>query len=245
MKTKTALITGAAKGIGRAIAIELAKEQYNIIIHYRGSQESALETKEMCEAYTNQVRVMQADVTQLDQVQAMIDSVLNEFESIDVVVNNAGITKDNILLRMSEMEFDQVIDANLKGTFNVIKSVSRPMFKAKYGRIINISSVIGLVGNVGQANYAASKAGVIGLSKSVAKELAGKNVTCNVIAPGYIETDMTDKLSDTIKENIKNHVPLKRFGSPEDIAHAVVFLASDKASYITGQVLVVDGGLIL
>lgn len=245
MKTKTALITGAAKGIGRAIAIELAKEKYNIIIHYRGSQESALETKELCETYTENVRVMQADVTQLDQVQAMIDSVLSEFGSIDVVVNNAGITKDNVLLRMSEMEFDEVIDANLKGTFNVIKSVSRSMFKAKYGRIINISSVIGLVGNVGQANYAASKAGVIGLSKSVAKELAGKNVTCNVIAPGYIETDMTDKLSDTIKDNIKNHVLLKRFGSPEDIAHAVVFLASDKASYITGQVLVVDGGLIL
>jgi 3-oxoacyl-[acyl-carrier protein] reductase len=245
MKNKTALITGAGKGIGRAIAIELAKENYNIIIHYKASQEKALETKEMCEKYSEKVMVMQADITKSDQVQSMVEAIINEFETIEVVVNNAGITKDNLLLRMSEMEFDQVIDANLKGTFNVVKSVSKPMFKAKYGRIINISSVIGLVGNIAQVNYAASKAGIIGLSKSVAKELAGKNVTCNVIAPGYIETDMTEKLSDSIKETIRNNVPLKRLGSAEDVAHAVVFLASDRASYITGQVLVVDGGLVL
>lgn len=245
MKTKTVLITGAAKGIGRAIAIEMAKAHYNVIIHYNGSKQNALDTKALCESFTERVEVMQADVTKFDQVQAMIDQIIAEFGTIEVVVNNAGITKDNLLLRMSEEEFDQVIDANLKGTFNVIKSVSKPMFKAKYGRIINISSVIGIVGNIAQANYAASKAGIIGLSKSVAKELAGKNVTCNVIAPGYIETDMTDKLPDTIKDNIKNHVPLKRFGNPEDVAHAVVFLASDNASYITGQVLVVDGGLVL
>lgn len=245
MKTKTVLITGAAKGIGRAIAIEMAKAHYNVIIHYNGSKQNALDTKALCESFTERVEVMQADVTKFDQVQAMIDQIIAEFGTIEVVVNNAGITKDNLLLRMSEEEFDQVIDANLKGTFNVIKSVSKPMFKAKYGRIINISSVIGIVGNIAQANYAASKAGIIGLSKSVAKELAGKNVTCNVIAPGYIETDMTDKLPVTIKDNIKNHVPLKRFGSPEDVAHAVVFLASDNASYITGQVLVVDGGLVL
>lgn len=245
MKKQTALITGAAKGIGRAIALALAKENYNVVIHYNGSKEKAIETKTLCEAYGVEALVIQADITKLDQVQSMIDELLSTFESLEVVVNNAGITKDNLLLRMSEDEFDQVIDANLKGTFNVVKSVSRPMFKAKYGRIINISSVIGLVGNMAQVNYAASKAGIIGLSKSVAKELAGKHVTCNVIAPGYIETDMTDKLSDSIKENIKNHVPLKRLGQPEDVAHAVVFLASEQSSYITGQVLVVDGGLVL
>ncbi len=245
MKNKTALITGSAKGIGKACALAFAQAGYNVIVHYQASKQKALETLEECKQFNNQYAVVQFDVSELSEVESAVKKLYEEFESIDVLVNNAGITKDNLLLRMQESDFDDVIDTNLKGTFNMVKTVSKNMFKAKYGRIINVSSVIALTGNVGQSNYAASKAGIIGFSKSIAKELASKNITCNVVAPGYIQTDMTQALPQNIKDKIQERIALKRLGTVEDVANAVLFLASEQASYITGQVLVVDGGMVI
>ncbi len=244
MNKKTALITGASKGIGRAIAVQLAKDGYQVVINYNGSQTKALETETLCKEFGVQTLIYQCDVSIFENVKTMIDSVVETFGQIDVLVNNSGITKDNLLLRMSESEFDEVIDVNLKGTFNTTKCVSKIMFKARFGRIINVASVIGLTGNLGQANYAASKAGVIGFSKSVAKEFASRNITCNVVAPGFVQTDMTESLPEQVKESILNHIPMKRLGTVEDVAGVVSFLASEKADYITGQVIVVDGGMV-
>lgn len=243
MLEKTVLITGGAKGIGKAIALAFAKEKYNVVFTYLGSKQKAEETKRDCEKLTNRVMTKQCDITNIDDVSQLITEVIDAFSNIDVLVNNAGITKDNLLLRMQQEEFDDVINTNLKGTFNVIKQVSKGMFKLKKGKIINISSVVAITGNVGQANYAASKAGMIGLSKTVAKELANRNITCNVVAPGFIQTTMTDSLSDSIKDSIIRNIPLKRFGNGDDVAQMVLFLASNKADYITGQTFVVDGGL--
>src|SRR5690554_5497430 len=215
MKNKTALITGSAKGIGAACALAFAKAGYNVIIHYHHSKQKALETLKKCEEFNTKCSLIQFDVSNLMEVESAIKSLIQEYESIDVLVNNAGITKDNLVMRMQESDFDDVINTNLKGTFNLIKVVSKNMFKSKYGRIVNVSSVIGLVGNVGQSNYAASKAGIIGLSKSIAKELASKNITCNVVAPGYIQTDMTEVLSDDIKNKIQDSIALKRLGTVE------------------------------
>lgn len=245
MKNKTALITGSAKGIGKACALAFAQAGYNVIVHYQASKQKALETLEECKQYNKTCSVVQFDVSNLSDVESAVNKLNEQYESIDVLVNNAGITKDNLLLRMQESDFDDVIDTNLKGTFNMVKTVSKNMFKAKYGRIINVSSVIALTGNVGQSNYAASKAGIIGFSKSIAKELASKNITCNVVAPGYIQTDMTQALSQNIKDKIQERIALKRLGTVEDVANAVLFLASDQANYITGQVLVVDGGMVI
>ena len=245
MKKKTVLITGGSKGIGKAIALSFAKEDYNVVFTYNGSEKQAEETKQLCENYTDNVMIKQCDVTDSLSVKKIVQEVLDHLGSIDVLVNNAGINKDNLIIRMSKDEFDQVIDTNLTGTFNLIQAVSKSMFKAQFGRIISISSVVGLTGNFGQANYAASKAGIIALSKSVAKELAYKNVTCNVVAPGFIESDMTKKLPTDVITKIQANIPLKRFGTPEDVAETVLFLASDNASYITGQTFVVDGGLLM
>ena len=245
MTNKTVLITGGSKGIGKAIALVFAKQHYNVIFTYNGSKTQAEETKKLCEMYTETVMIKQCDVTDLSVVKQLIQDVLNTFGQIDVLVNNAGIAKDNLILRMNSDEFQQVIETNLTGTFNLIQAVAKSMFKAQYGRIISISSVVGINGNLGQANYAASKAGIIALSKSVAKELAYKNITCNVVAPGFIESDMTNKLPTEIKERMLKNIPLNRFGQPEDVAEMVLFLASEQASYITGQTFVVDGGMLM
>jgi 3-oxoacyl-[acyl-carrier protein] reductase len=244
MNHRVALITGSSKGIGRAIAIQLAKDGFDVVINYNGSHEKALETERLCQVHGVKTLTLQCDVSDYDAVNTMIQTIIEAFGQLDVLVNNSGITKDNLILRMSEADFDSVVDVNLKGTFNTIKSVSKMMFKAKYGRIVNLSSVIGLTGNLGQSNYAASKAGVIGLSKSVAREFASKNITCNVVAPGYIETDMTESLPDSVKTTVLAHIPMKRLGRVEDVAGVVSFLVSEKADYITGQVIVVDGGMV-
>lgn len=241
LKGKTVIVTGAAKGIGKAIALQFAKEGCNIVLNYR-SQVSP-ETIEEIEACGVTCKPVQGDVSDFTFAADMIKEVKKEFGSIDVLVNNAGITRDMLLMRMSEEEFDSVINTNLKGTFNMIRHTSNVMLKQRSGAIINMASVVGLTGNTGQANYAASKAGVIGLTKSAAKELAARGVTCNAIAPGYVETDMTAVLNDDVKNAILDTVPLKRAGQVEDIARAAVFLAQN--TYITGQVLNVDGGMVM
>ena len=243
--SKVAFITGATRGIGRAIALELANEGYNIALNYRTENE-ALETlkKEISELGVECYPV-QGDVSKAEDSERMTKEIIEHFEQIDVLVNNAGITKDNLILRMKEEEFTDVINVNLVGTFNITKNVIKYMTKKRYGKIINLSSVVGISGNAGQSNYAASKAGIIGFTKSIAKELASRNITANAVAPGFIQTDMTNVLKDEIKEAIEGTIPLKRLGTAEDVAKVVKFLASDESSYITGQVINVDGGMLM
>ena len=241
---KVAVVTGASRGIGRAIALELASKDIFVVINYNGSEALANEVKEEILNAGGQAQTYQCNVSDSDACSQFFKEIIKEYGRIDILVNNAGITKDGLLMRMSEEDFDKVIDVNLKGTFNCIRQCLRPMLKQRSGRIINMSSVVGLYGNVGQANYAASKAGVIGLTKATAKEVASRGITVNAIAPGFIETDMTAVLSDEVKEAMLNQIPMKCFGKPEDVAKAVGFLASEDARYITGQVLSVDGGFV-
>ncbi len=242
---KTAVVTGASGGIGRAIAIALAKEGAAVAVHYRGNRKKAEAVKEEILAAGGRAGIFGCDVADFDACRTFIKEVTDTFGRIDILVNNAGITRDGLLIGMKEEDFTDVIDTNLKGTFQCMKFAARQMMKQRYGRIINISSVSGVAGNAGQANYCASKAGIIGLTKSAAKELASRNITVNAIAPGYVETEMTAVLSDKVKSEIQSNIPIPRLGQPEDIAQAAVFLASDHASYITGQVLLVDGGMVM
>ena len=242
---KVALVTGASLGIGRQIALTLAEYGADVIVNYNGSREKAEEVVQEIESMGRKAAAVQCTVADFEACGKMVENMIAQFGHIDILVNNAGITKDNLMIKMSEADFDAVIETNLKGTFHMIKHMYRPFLKQKAGRIINLSSVTGILGNAGQANYAASKAGVIGLTKSVAKELAGRNITVNAVAPGYIDTDMTQAMTDTAKEAVLSQIPLKRAGTPKDIAEAVAFLASEKASYITGQVLSVDGGMAI
>lgn len=245
MEKKVALVTGASRGIGKEIAKVLAKQNYTIVINYNGSQEKALETKKEVNDLGAEAMVIKADVSDMNSVSNMVKEVMSAYGRIDVLINNAGITRDNLILKMSEEEFCQVIDTNLNGCFYTAKLVARIMLKQKYGRIINISSIVGVNGNAGQVNYAASKAGIIGLTKALAKEIGSKGITVNAVAPGFIKTEMTKNLSDTIISNAENNISLRRLGEAKEVADVVAFLASDKASYITGQVIGVDGGLAL
>jgi len=240
---KCALVTGASRGIGRAIAVALARAGADVAINYAGNAEAARQTEELCAAYGANTLVIKADVANADECKMMIDFVKEHFGKIDILVNNAGITKDKLMIGMTEADFMEVINTNLKGSFLCMQMVSKLMLKQRYGRIINLSSVVGLHGNAGQVNYAASKAGVIGMTKSAAKELASRNITVNAVAPGMIETDMTSVIPEKAKEAMMAGIPAGRAGAPEEIADAVVFLASDKAAYITGQIISVDGGM--
>ncbi len=245
LKDKTAVVTGASRGIGRAVAIELAKNGANVIINYSGNEAAALETLAAVEAAGGRGIVVQANVAEMQSCEQLIKAALDNFGKVDILINNAGITRDNIAARMKAEEWQSVLDTNLTGAFNCIKAAMRPLLKQKSGgRIINISSVVGLVGGIGQTNYAAAKAGIIGLTKSLARELAGRNITVNAVAPGYIDTEMTAVLPEDLKATIMSQVPLGRMGTPEDIAETVVFLCAG-ASYITGQVIAVDGGLVM
>lgn len=241
MKDKTVVVTGGAKGIGKAIALRFAKEGANIVLNYRSTSPEAV--KNEIEAMGVKCLTVQADVSKPDDAQKLVDAAVSEFGGVDVLINNAGITRDTLLMRMSEDDFDAVINTNLKGCFNMMKAVTKIMMKQRKGAVINMSSVIGLAGNIGQVNYAASKAGVLGMTYSAAKELASRNITCNAIAPGMIATDMTEVLSEKTKEQILANIPLKRFGQPEEIAETALFLA--KSEYITGQVITVDGGMVI
>ncbi|HDA7203853.1 TPA: 3-oxoacyl-[acyl-carrier-protein] reductase [Staphylococcus aureus] len=243
--TKSALVTGASRGIGRSIALQLAEEGYNVAVNYAGGKEKAEAVVEEIKAKGVDSFAIQANVADADEVKAMIKEVVSQFGSLDVLVNNAGITRDNLLMRMKEQEWDDVIDTNLKGVFNCIQKATPQMLRQRSGAIINLSSVVGAVGNPGQANYVATKAGVIGLTKSAARELASRGITVNAVAPGFIVSDMTDALSDELKEQMLTQIPLARFGQDTDIANTVAFLASDKAKYITGQTIHVNGGMYM
>lgn len=243
LKNKIALITGAGRGIGRAIAIALAKEGAEVVINYNGSEERAKEVKQTIEENGGKASIYKCNVSDFVACEAMIKDIVKEYGHLDILVNNAGITKDGLIMKMKEEDFDSVLNVNLKGTFNTIRHSARQMLKQRSGKIINISSASGILGNVGQANYAASKAGVIGLTKTMARELGSRGITVNAIAPGFVDTEMTEVLSEEIRENACKQIILGRFGKPEDIANTAVFLASDKADYITGQVISVDGGM--
>lgn len=242
---KVALITGATRGIGRQIAITLSKEGYHIALNYRKENEELDCVKKEIEANQVECLSVQGDVSNFEDCEKLVKQVIEKFGKIDVLVNNAGITKDMLLMRMKKEDFEQVIDVNLVGTFNVTKNVVSHMLKSRSGRIINISSVVGISGNAGQTNYAASKAGIIGFTKSLAKEVASRNILVNAVAPGFIETSMTDVLKDEVKEEIAKNIPLKRMGTPQDVANVVKFLTSEDSSYITGQVIHVDGGMLM
>lgn len=245
IEQKVAVVTGASRGIGRAIALELAASGAFVVINYNGSKERAEEVKAEIEKNGGSAAIYQCNVSEYDKCEEFLKDVVKEYGRIDILVNNAGITRDGLLMKMSEEDFDQVINVNLKGAFNTIRFASRQMLKQRSGRIINMSSVVGISGNAGQANYASSKAGVIGLTKAAARELASRGITVNAIAPGFIETEMTDVLSDAVKEASIAQIPLGKFGRPEDIAKTAAFLASDAAGYITGQVIQVDGGMAI
>jgi len=244
LQDKTALITGGSRGIGKGIAIEFAKQGANVAFTFNASVEAANALENELKSFGIKAKGYQSNAADFDAAQELAKNVLDEFGSIDILINNAGITKDNLLMRISEEDFDKVIEVNLKSVFNLTKAVIRPMMKQREGSIINMSSVVGLKGNAGQANYAASKAGILGFTKSVALELGSRNIRCNAIAPGFIETEMTDKLDPKTVDEWRKGVPLKRGGTPKDIANACVFLASDMSSYITGQTLSVDGGML-
>lgn len=243
---KVALITGGSRGIGEKIAERFAQAGYNLIINYVSNIENVEELETKIKGNANiEILFIQSDVTRFESCENMVNEAIKKFGHIDVLVNNAGITKDTLLMRMKEEDFDKVINVNLKGTYNVTKNVIPYMMKQKYGKIINISSVVGVSGNAGQANYAASKAGIIGFTKSVAKELASRNILANCVAPGFIKTDMTDILSDSVKESINSQIPLKKMGTAKEVANAVYFLGNEENTYITGQVLNVDGGMLM
>ncbi|EDL63283.1 3-oxoacyl-[acyl-carrier-protein] reductase [Bacillus sp. SG-1] len=245
LEGKTALVTGASRGIGREIALELARQGANVAVNYAGSEAKANEVTEEIKAMGREAFAIQCNVADGESVQAMVKESISRFGSLDILVNNAGITRDNLLMRMKESEWDEVIDTNLKGVFLCTKAVSRQMMKQRSGRIINISSIVGVSGNPGQANYVAAKSGVIGLTKTSARELAARGITVNAVAPGFISTDMTDELSEEVKTEMLKGIPLSRFGEAKDIARVVSFLASEDSSYMTGQTLHVDGGMVM
>ena len=245
LANKTALVTGASRGIGRATAIELAKAGAKVAVNYAGNRAAAEEVVAQIQAAGGQAFMVQADVGDAAAVDAMVKSVVEQFGSIDILVNNAGITRDNLIMRMKDEDWDAVIHTNLNGIFNCTKVVTKLMMKQRYGRIVNMTSVVGVMGNAGQSNYAAAKAGVIGFTKSMAKELASRNITVNAVAPGYISTDMTADLPDQAKADLQSQIPLQRLGNPADVASAVLFLVSPGADYITGQTLHVDGGMVM
>ena len=245
LKGKCAVITGASRGIGKCIATKFAKEGANVVINYRNNEEEALKVKQELEDLGSQVLVVKSDVSELEQAENLIKEAKKEFGRVDILVNNAGITKDNLIIRMKEEDFDSVIKTNLKGAFNCLKAVTPIMLKQKYGKIVNMASVVGVVGNPGQVNYCASKAGLIGMTKSLAKEIGSRNITVNAIAPGFIDTDMTKILSDDQKKKILSQIPLNKFGNVEDIANVALFLGSENSNYITGQVIHVDGGMAM
>ena len=245
MEGKVAVVTGASRGIGKAIAVKLASKGATVVINYNGSRERAEEVKNEVESAGGKAVIIQCNVADFDACKEFIETVIKEQGRIDILVNNAGITKDGLLMKMSEEDFDKVLDTNLKGTFHTIRAALRQMIRQRSGRIINMASVVGVSGNAGQANYSASKAGVIGLTKSVAREIGSRGITVNASAPGFIDTEMTAVLPDDVKKAMGEQIPLKRFGTTEDVAQAAVFLASDRAAYITGQVLCVDGGMAM
>jgi len=245
LEGKKAIVTGGSRGIGRAIAIKLAQSGADVAINYNSNSSMAEEVVKEIKSFGRDSFSVKADVSVYNQAEEMIKSVESKFGHVDILVNNAGITKDALLIKMKEEEWEDVISANLRSVFNCTKAVSRPMMKKRQGRIINISSVVGIIGNAGQGNYAASKAGIIGFSKTTARELGTRGITVNVIAPGYIQTDMTDKLSEGMREQLLTQIPLKKLGSTQDVANLVGFLASDEAAYITGQVIHVDGGMVM
>ncbi|TQR38332.1 3-oxoacyl-[acyl-carrier-protein] reductase [Lysinibacillus sphaericus] len=245
LEGKVAVVTGASRGIGRAIALKLADEGAKVVVNYSGSQAKAEEVVATIQENGGEAIAVQASVSKTEEVSALMDAAVKTFGSLDILVNNAGITRDNLLMRMKEDEWDDVLDTNLKGVFLCTKAVTRQMMKQRAGRIINISSIVGVAGNAGQANYVAAKAGVIGLTKTTAKELASRNILVNAIAPGFIETEMTEQLPEDIKQGMLTQIPLAKLGQPEDIAKAVAFLASDDANYMTGQTLHIDGGMVM
>ena len=244
LENKTLLITGASRGIGRGIATVFAEHGANVVFTFSSSLDAANSLEKELQSLGVQAKGYQSNAADFDQTQELVKKVLTDFSTIDVLINNAGITKDNLLMRISEQDFDKVIEVNLKSVFNLTKAVQRTMLKQRYGSIINMSPVVGVKGNAGQSNYAASKSGIIGFSKSIALELGSRNIRCNVIAPGFIETEMTSKLSEEVVAGWRAGIPLKRGGTPNDVANACVFLASDLSSYITGQVINVDGGML-
>lgn len=245
LQGKCAVITGASRGIGREIALKYAKEGANIVLNYRNSETEALQLKEELDKLGSDTLIVKANVSNFEEAEKLIKEAKEAFGRVDILVNNAGITKDNLIMRMKEEDFDSVIDVNLKGAFNCLKAVTPIMIRQKCGKIINMSSVVGVIGNAGQVNYCASKAGLIGMTKSLAREIGGKNINVNAIAPGFIDTDMTKVLSEDQKKNIMSQVPLKRLGQAEDIANLALFLASNQSDYITGQVIHVDGGMAM
>ncbi len=244
-ENKTVFVTGGSRGIGKEVALKFAEKGYNVVINYVSEKTNIDKLKEEFESKGIKSLIVRADVTNKDEIEILVKKAIEEFGSIDVLVNNAGITRDGLLMRMNEEDFDKVIEINLKGTYIVTKAVTKYMMKKRRGSIINLSSVVGVSGNAGQCNYSASKAGIIGFTKSIAKELASRNIRSNAVAPGFIETDMTAVLSEEVKENIYNQIPLKRMGTAKEVAELIYFLGSEKSSYITGQVINVDGGMVM
>ncbi|WP_238860584.1 3-oxoacyl-[acyl-carrier-protein] reductase [Clostridium sp. YIM B02569] len=245
LKGKCAIVTGASRGIGKAIALKLASLGANIVLNYRSNEKEALEVENEIKGMGVETLCVKGDISKSEEVDNLINSAKEKFGTIDIMVNNAGITKDGLIIRMKEEDFDNVIDVNLKGVFNCLKAITPIMMKQKHGKIINLSSVVGITGNAGQVNYSASKAGVIGMTKSLAREIGSRGITVNAVAPGYIETDMTEALADKYKEEMKKTIPLKRLGKASDVANVVAFLASESADYVTGQVIQVDGGMLM